>query len=186
MKKRLYIILFSFLFLTSLSAQNNDRDSQFWVNGGMGQSLSDAFTKEPGLVAGGGFTFSAKQQLVSLQINHYWETGMADKLQADFNEWKVQYGFIHTKKKDQFFVMGGLGYSECNHFKEVFHGDGMTIQKEKTTETAFGFVGETGVNFILNEHIGIGVATFANFNKNALTAGYRVNILLGLFKNYKK
>ena len=57
----------------------------------------------------------------------------------------------------------------------------MSIQKENTSETAFGFVVESGINFVINEHIGIGIASFANFNKNALIAGYRINVLAGLF-----
>lgn len=186
---RCSLLLFFFswiLFTTNIFAQKSEPATQFWVSGGMGQSISDAFTKGPGLVAGAGFSFSTKQQLVSLQINHFWETNMGEKMQGDFNEWKIQYGLIHTKKKGQFYVIGGLGYSECNHFRAVFHGDGLSIQKENTTETAFGFVAETGVNFVLTKHIGIGIASFANFNKNALAGGYRINILLGLFKNYKR
>ncbi|GEM_PF-4723296 len=187
MKNKFTLILFNLFLIASVFAQKNESPIQFWVNGGAGQSLSDAFTKTPGLVAGAGFAVSHKQQLASLQLNHFWETNMGDKMQGDFNEWKIQYGWIHTKKRDQFYITGGLGYSECNHFREVYNGgDGMSVQKDWTTQTAFGFVAETGVNFIFNDHIGIGVATFANFNKNALTAGYRVNILLGLFKNYKK
>jgi len=182
MKNPFYILLINLLFVANIFAQEHELPTQFWVSGGMGQSVSDAFTKSPGLVAGAGFSFSYKQQLFSLQLNQFWETNMGDKMQGDFNEWKIQYGFIQTKKKDQFYAIGGVGYAECNHFKEVFHGDGMSIQKETTTATAFGLVAETGVNFIINKHIGIGIASFANFNKNALTAGYRVNILLGLLK----
>lgn len=185
MKNKFILILFPLFFVVSACAQSEETPTQFWVNGGVGQSVSDAFTQSPGLVAGAGFAVSHKQQLLSLQLNHFWETNMANKMQGDFNEWKIQYGWIHTKKRDQFFVAAGLSYTECNHFKEVFNGgDGMSIHRDWTTQTAFGLVGETGVNFILNNHVGLGVSSFVNFNKNALTAGYRVNILLGLFKNY--
>lgn len=186
MKNTFTLILFQLFLLGSVFSQNTTTPTQFWVYGGAGQSISDVFTQDFGLVAGVGFAVSHKQQLLSLQLNHFWETNRAKKMQGDFNEWKIQYGWIHTKKRDQFYVTGGLSFTECNHFKEVFTGEGgMSIQKDLTTQTAFGLVGETGVNFILNEHIAIGVASFANFNKNALTAGYRINILLGLFKNYK-
>ncbi len=187
MKKKLYFLLFPLIFAGQLLAQKSETPVQFWVTGGVGQSLSDAFSKNPGLVAGTGFSLSKKQQLASLQLNHSWETGKGDKMQGDFNEWKIQYGWIRTKSRDQFYATGGLSYTECNHFRVIYHGDGMSVQKDWTTDTAFGFVIESGLNYVINEHIGIGFASFANFNKNALTAGYRVNILLGLFKkNYQK
>jgi len=166
-------------------AQKKEIPIQFWISGGMGQSVSEAFTKKSGLVAGTGFSFNFKQQLVSLQINHFWETNIADEIQGDFTEWKIQYGWINAKKKNQIYAIGGLGYSECNHFKEVFKSDGMSIQKEVTTKTAFGGVAEMGVNLMLHENVGISIASFANVNKNALTIGYRVNLILGLFKNYR-
>lgn len=183
MKNKFTLILFNFFLLASVFAQSGETQTQFWVNGGAGQGVSEAFTKKTGLLAGAGFNLSYKQQLVSLQLNHFWESNMAEEMQGDFNEWKVQYGWIHTKKKEQFYVIGGLSYSECNHFRETFYSDGMSVHKDVITLTAFGFVAETGINFIINEHIGIGIASFANFNKNALTAGYRVNILLGLFSS---
>lgn len=183
MKNKFTLIFIYLLLVVGAFAQSEATQTQFWVNGGAGQSISAAFTKSPGFVAGVGFAVSHKQQLVSLQLNQFWETNRGNNMQGDFNEWKIQYGWIQTKKSNQFYVTGGLGYSECNHFKEVFNGeDGMSVQKDWTTQRAFGLVAETGVNFILNEHIGIGITSFGNFNKNALTAGYRVNILLGLFK----
>lgn len=187
MKNPFYILLLNLLFVANIYAQKSETPIQFWVTGGVGQSLSDAFSKNPGLVAGAGFSLSNKQQLASLQLNHFWETGRGEKMQGDFKEWKIQYGWIRTKSKDQFYATGGLSYTECNHFRISYQDDGMSIQKDWTTETAFGFVIESGVNYVINEHIGIGIASFVNFNKNALTAGYRVNILLGLFKkSYQK
>jgi len=185
MNNGLYIILLNLLFLANTFAQQKEIPTQFWISGGMGQSVSETFTKKSGLVAGTGFSFNFKQQLFSLQINHFWETNLGKGMQGDFTEWKIQYGWINTKKKNQIYAIGGVGYSECNHFREVFHGDGMSVQKDVTTKTAFGGVAEMGVNFVLHENVGVGIASFANFNKNALSVGYRVNILLGLFKKYK-
>lgn len=187
MKNTFTLILFNFFLIVSISAQEKENTIQFWINGGTGQSISETFIQNPGLVVGTGFVLSHKQQLISLQLNHFWESDNKNQMEGEFNEWKIQYGWINNKKRDQFYVMGGVGYSESNQFKEVFIGnDGMSIQKDWTLDTALGFVVETGVNFIINEHIGIGFSSFGNLNKNSLTAGYRVNILLGLFKNYKK
>ncbi len=181
--KHLLILFFHVIILTNLIAQKDQNANQFWLSGGMGQSGSELFT-DKGVVGGVAFSYSDKQHIMSLGINYIWETNMDDKMQGEFNEWKIQYGWIGTESRNQFYVLGGLAYTQCNHFREVFRGERTSFQKDWTKETAYGFVLETGVNYVLTDHIGLGLGTFVNFNKNALVASYKVNVLLGLFKKH--
>lgn len=108
-------------------------------------------------------------------------------MKGEFTEWKIQYGWIQTNNKYQVYAIGGVAYSECIHYRELYKGmEGVSFQKDWTKETAFGMALETGVNYVINDHVGIGVSTFANLNKNAIIANYRFNILLGIFKNYSQ
>lgn len=185
MKKKLLLPIFLILLSGFALGQEQGIPSSFWLGGGMGQSHSEAFHHHS-FVGGAGFYFSQKQQLLSVQYNHFWEVADMGEMRGNFNEWKIQYGWINAKKNDQFFVTGGLAYTECNHFRETFTQDGMSVLKDPSTQTSFAFVIETGVNFVVNKHFGIGMSAFGNFNKNALTAGYRISALFGIFDHKRE
>ena len=85
MKNKLSLLLFNFLLIASVFAQKSESNTQFWVNGGLGQSVSKAFTN-PGMVGGMGFNISNKQQVISFQLNQFWETKKGEEMQGDFNE----------------------------------------------------------------------------------------------------
>lgn len=180
--KNLYLILVMTLFAASAAyCQHTTTTPQFWISSGIGQVHSEAFNKI-GMVGGMGFHVSANHHYFAAQVNQLWELPQEGRVQSEINEMKLQYGWITSIKQQDIYVAAGISSNTYNYFTSTFNIENGTSYDERVVTSNNSLVLETGINWKLTRHIGIGIQALGSFNRTAVTGGYRISALFGLFE----
>ncbi|MCR9286808.1 MAG: hypothetical protein NXI23_05375 [Bacteroidetes bacterium] len=179
-----YIItLICFFSISMTYAQSDEYDNLAWLD--LGLNINNV---GPGVHAG--ITTNYNLHLYSFNFSHsktpdvFWLLDILDGkvVQEKVNEFSCLYGLVKRYKFINLYGQGGVGMVTGEKIVEEDIWNSSNTREKLSNFTSFGFSYKAGLDFVIGNYFGLGIATNGNLNKDKPITGIIFSLKLGVMR----